>query len=143
MKVITLDDASRDAFVNERRLGILCTLRRTGGPFAVPIWYRWTGTEVELFSERDAPKVDRVTADPRVTLLVANNPDESARWVSFEGDATIDDDGFGAAARLLERYHGSLDKSGNQATLKHFEGSDLVRIAIKPDKVITYAETFE
>ena len=141
MKVIKLDERARDAFVNERRLGVLSSLRASGAPIALPLWYRWDGEEIETFSERHAPKVKRLAADPRCSLLVANNPDEWAKWVLFEGEATLDEDGgYAAASRLLERYHGSLDTPGNKAILDAFSKLPLVRIAFRPTNITTYAE---
>ena len=140
MRVIKLDDKARDEFVNERRLGVLCSLRQSGAPFALPLWYRWDGKEIEMFSERAGAKVKRLIANPLASLLVANNPNESARWVSFEGIAKMDDSGLAAAGRLLERYVAPVDSPAYKGTMKMFAKADLVRIAIAPTTIVTYAE---
>lgn len=143
MKVVRLSDAERDVFVGERRLGILSTLHPDGAPFALPLWFGWDGTEVEMFSMRSAPKVTRLQHDPRSSLLVANHPDETARWVLFEGDATISEDGASAAAaRLYDRYHPDATEKQRARTLASFDAADIVRVAIAPTRVVTYAETF-
>jgi PPOX class probable F420-dependent enzyme len=140
MRVIRLDDAARDAFVAEKRLGVLTTLRESGAPTALPLWYRWDGEVVEMFSERGTPKVSRLLRDPRATVLVANSPHESARWVSFEGSVTVDDDGFEASKRLLERYVGNPSHPKIAPVLEMFRKMDLVRLSLRPERIITYAE---
>lgn len=140
MRVIRLDDAARDAFVAEKRLGVLTTLRESGAPTALPLWYRWDGEVVEMFSERETPKVSRLLRDPRATVLVANSPHESGRWVSFEGSVTVDDDGFEASKRLLERYVGSSSHPKIAPVLEMFRKMDLVRLSLRPERIITYAE---
>ena len=142
MNVIRLTDEERDVFVSERRLGMLTTLRPGGAPFSVPLWFGWDGHEVEMFSTRKAPKVTRLRADPRVSLLVPNHPDESARWVLFEGTAVIDEEGTAAATRLFDKYHPTATEKQRARTLSSFEAADVVRVSIVPNHITTYAETF-
>ena len=127
MKVITLTDEERDVFVSERRLGMLTTLRSGGAPFAVPLWFGWDRHAIEMFSTRNAPKVTRLRADPRSSLLVPNHPDEHARWVLFEGAAIIDEEGTAAATRLFDKYHPTATEKQRARTLSSFEAADVVR----------------
>jgi PPOX class probable F420-dependent enzyme len=142
MKVIRLDDAARDRVLAERRLGVLSTLRRSGLPVAVPVWYGWDGHALEMFSARHTPKMRRLAADPRATLLVHNFVDEPPRWVAFEGRIAVSDDGTAAAERLTRRYLGELDTPAAGAALALFREYDLVRLVLAPSRVTTYAEVY-
>ena len=138
MKKIKLDETARDAFLADRRLGILTLHDESGAPIALPLWYLWNGREVEMFSERNVGKVKRLQKDPRASVLVTNIPPEPARWVSLEGRVVISDDGQEAAARLTPRY--LVDPKIVAGTLKLFRHADLVRLSFVPDRIRSYAE---
>ena len=138
MKKIKLDETARDAFLADRRLGILTLHDESGAPIALPLWYLWNGREVEMFSERNVGKVKRLQKDPRASVLVTNIPPEPARWVSLEGRVVISDDGQEAAARLTPRY--LVDPKIVAVTLKMFRHADLVRLSFVPDRIRSYAE---
>lgn len=84
--------AERDAFLARTRLAILLTNRPDGTPDGIPVWFDWDGETVRFFSGAGAPKIERLSADPRVGLLVCNDVDEPPAWVRFEGRAVIDMD---------------------------------------------------
>lgn len=140
MKKIRLDDAARDAFLADRRLGILTLHDASGAPIALPLWYRWDGRSVEMFSERKAPKIRLLAHDARASVLVTNIPPEPARWVSLEGRITIDDDGQATGIRLAERYLQIPDAVA--ATAKLFRRAELVRLSLVPERIRTYAEIY-
>ena len=142
MKVVRLDDTARDAFLAARRLAVLSTLRASGLPVAVPVWYGWDGRAVEMFSARRTPMMRRLHADPRATLLVHNLLDEPPRWVAFEGRIAVSDDGVAAAERLTRRYLGELDSKAAAAALALFREYDLVRLLLVPSRITTYAEIY-
>lgn len=140
MRKIRLDERARDAFLADRRLGILILHDDDGAPIGLPLWYGWNGREIEMFSERRVPKVRRLGVDSRASLLVTNIPPEPARWVSLEGRVAIDDDGQGVGARLAERY--LIDPRTVAATVKLFGRADLVRLSLVPERIRSYAEIF-
>jgi PPOX class probable F420-dependent enzyme len=93
------------AFLAATRLGVLMTLRADGSPIGVPVWYEWTGTAVCMFADRNSAKVARIAADPRASLLVANQVGEPERWVAFDGSIEIvDRGGIDLAEKLAGRY---------------------------------------
>jgi nitroimidazol reductase NimA-like FMN-containing flavoprotein (pyridoxamine 5'-phosphate oxidase superfamily) len=136
---IRLDAAARDAFLADRRLGILALHDGSGAPVGVPLWYGWDGVEIEMFSERRSRTVLRLGQDPRASLLVANIPPEPARWVSLAGRVVIDP-GLGqeAAARLAARY--LLDPRAVAAAIGRLRNGDLVRLSFVPERIRSYAE---
>ena len=143
MQILRLTDAQRDEFVGQVRLGVLTTLRPDGAPFALPLWFAWDGSAVEMFSARSAPKVKPLRHDTRASLLVANHPDESARWVLFEGSVAIDDSGLPAATRLFDRYHTNAPANQRAGTLKAFAAADIVRLLLVPTRIVSYAEIYD
>jgi PPOX class probable F420-dependent enzyme len=139
MRRIRLDAVARDAFLADRRLGILAFHDESEAPVAVPLWYGWDGRELEMFSERGARKVRRLQKDPRASVLVTNVPPEAPRWVSLEGRIAIDPlAGLEAAARLAERY--LLEPRAIAAALKELRHSDLVRLCLVPERIRSHAE---
>jgi PPOX class probable F420-dependent enzyme len=141
MKVVQLDSETRDAFLADLRLGILCTLSASGAPVAVPLWYAWNGLRIEIFSERERPTLRRLERDPRASLLVTNIPPEPARWVSLEGRAEIQSEGGQQTAeRLTRRYLVYAPQSEKESYLRELRGLDLVRVVLEPEQIRSYAE---
>jgi PPOX class probable F420-dependent enzyme len=96
----------RDAFLAERRYGILTTLRATGEPVSVPVWYEWDGATLRMFCHEASGKLKRLKRDARATVLVVNHPDEPEQWVAFDGHVTVrGEGGFELAERVFDRYY--------------------------------------
>ena len=138
MKKTRFDDEARDAFLAERRLGILMFLDQNAAPIGVPLWYRWDGRVIEMISERDVGKMRRLEKDPRASVLVTNIPPEPGSWVSLEGRIVLSEGGQEAGERLIDRY--VLDPRQAAGFRKVFRKADLVRLSLVPDRIRTYAE---
>jgi hypothetical protein len=67
-----MDDAARDAFLTAEPglVAALASLRADGSPWVVPVWYRWDGAVVTVWSEPSYPWVRRLAHDPRVSFTV-------------------------------------------------------------------------
>lgn len=140
MKVIRLDRESRDAFLVDRRLGILALHRPFGEPMAIPLGYTWDGERATMVSGRRSAKVRWLQSSPQAALLVTNVAPEPARWVSLEGKVRIEAAGNEEVQRLADRYlrgelHGEI-----RAALQHLQCADLVQITLTPERIRTYAE---
>lgn len=136
------DTEIRDEFLARRpRFAMLASLRADGSPITVPVWFDWDGQQVSMFCGADSPKLSRISRDPRVSILVANDVDESEYWVSFEGSAEIErDGGFDLAERLADRYW-NLDDSERANTLELWrsdKNSGFRKITLAPTKIRTY-----
>lgn len=46
------------------------TVRRSGQPDSVPVWYLWTGAHLLVYSRPDTPKLRNLSANPRSTLAL-------------------------------------------------------------------------
>ncbi len=100
-----MTEEERERFLSEPRYGVLSTLSEDGLPVSVPVWFEWDGNVVRMLSFKKTPKVRRLKADPRASLLVVNRLDELEAWVAFDGEIAISDEGgFALAERLAHRY---------------------------------------
>ncbi len=100
-----MNEQEREAFLKETRLGILSTLDEGRLPVSVPVWFEWDGQVVRMFSGNDTPKVRRLQADPRGSLLVVNHLREQEAWLAFDGEIAISDEGgLALAERIAPKY---------------------------------------
>ncbi len=105
-----MTDVQRDAFLAQRRYGILTTLRRDGAPASLPVWYEWDGTTLRMFCHEASGKLKRLNHDARATVLVVNNPGEPENWVSFDGRIAIrSEGGLELAECVFDRYYPAGD----------------------------------
>jgi PPOX class probable F420-dependent enzyme len=101
-----MTDAQRDAFLAERRYGTLSTLRASGAPVSLPVWYEWDGTTLRMFCHEASGKLKRLKRDARATVLVVNHPNEPENWVAFDGRITArDEGGLELAERVFDHYY--------------------------------------
>ena len=128
-------------FLKERtRLGVVTTLRANGTPCTIPLWYDWDGTTVRFFSGVTSAKLKRLQNDPRITLTVSSEMDEDLyRWVSFEGRATVSQEGAKELAIVLaKRYSDQApDNPRGRQLITTFEGmsEEYVRlVAFAPER---------
>ena len=100
-----MNEQEREAFLKEPRLGILSTLDEGHLPISVPVWFEFDGQVVRMFSANDTPKVRRLQADPRGSLLVVNHLGEQEAWLAFDGEIAISDEGgLALAERIAPKY---------------------------------------
>ena len=114
----SMSDAERDRFLGEPRYGVLTYLRDDGSPVGVPVWFEWTGSAVRMFTSEASPKMKRLEADPRASMVVSNHLDEHEAWVAFDGVVAIrETGGIELAEKLAPRYW-DLSDPGRQKTLE-------------------------
>ncbi len=137
-----MNDGERDAFLDAPRYGILTTLISDGSPIAVPVWFVWNGESVRMFTSLLSPKVRRIQADPRASLLVTNRLDEPESWVAFDGVVTIHEEGgFELAERLAPRYW-DLSDADRRSTLDLWRkaAAALRVLELVPTRIRTYKD---
>jgi PPOX class probable F420-dependent enzyme len=84
--------ARQREFLNEgTRTGVLVTLRSSGRPHAVPVWYALDGEDVVLFTGANSVKGKAMRANPQVSLVVDDDQPPYS-FVSVEGTAELSDD---------------------------------------------------
>jgi PPOX class probable F420-dependent enzyme len=125
----------REAFLKEARVGILSMVMAGGAPIAVPIWYDWDGERVRMFTDRASVKVARIRRDARVCFTVAEPAGPPEAWVSFEGTASIEEEGgFALAQKLAPRYY-SPEKAARTLEEWAHTADDQVLVVIEPRRI--------
>ncbi|TBN55563.1 pyridoxamine 5'-phosphate oxidase family protein [Glaciihabitans arcticus] len=100
-----------------------------GIPAPRPVWFEVAGDDVQIFSLTSSPRVRRLEADPRASIVVSAPMGEPEHCVAVEGSVAVTPDGaLELADRLSARYR-EPDK------LDDWSGMDLVRIVLTPTKV--------
>ena len=135
-----LSDEEREAFLAKPRLGMLTLLREDGSPVTVPVWFDWTGEVVRMFTSAASAKMKRIANDPRATLLVANDLDEYERWVAFDGEIEIEEEGGLELAEVLAPRYWDLEDPKRMAVLQFWrDAAAALRILeLRPTKIRTY-----
>lgn len=90
-------------FVRERHIGTLSTLAPWGGIHAVAVGFTLHDGLLRIITSRDSQKVRNVRRDGTATISQV----DGARWLSFQGTATVHDDPDEVAlavALYAERY---------------------------------------
>jgi PPOX class probable F420-dependent enzyme len=91
------------AFVAERHLATLSTLAPWGGIHAVPVGFTFHDGILRIITSRQSQKVQNVRRDPTATISQL----EGAKWIAFQGTASIHDDPDEVARAVVlyaERY---------------------------------------
>ncbi len=137
-----MTDEERDRFLAEPRYGILTILRSDGSPIAVPVWFDWTGEVVRMFTSVVSPKIKRLQADPRASLLVANHITEHEAWVAFDGVVSIHEDGGIELAEGLSSRYWDLSDPDRQRTLEFWRraAAALRILELEPTRIRTYKD---
>ena len=137
-----MSDKQRERFLSEPRYGILNTLRSDGSPIGVPVWFDWDGEKIRVFTSVVSPKIKRLQADPRASLLVVNHPTEEESWVSFDGSALIrEEGGFELAEKLASRYWDLSDPKRRETLELWRKAAAALRVLeLRPERIRSYKD---
>ena len=88
-------------------VGVVGTLREDGSPHVVPVWYRWDGESILIWTDDLRVWAKNLRRDPRVAFSVQEMEAPFAA-VAVRGQATLTrgDSGeiLGQIRRIIERY---------------------------------------
>jgi len=105
-----MDPARLDAFLRDRRVGVLAIPREGRPPLSTPIWYDWDGRRVRMQVEATSAKaklLGRAGGTLRVTLTVqAEAP--PYRYAVLYGPALLGANEPGLRRRIADRYFGRM-----------------------------------
>jgi len=135
-----MSDAARDVFLAEPMIAVLSTTPPDGPSLSVPIWFEWDGSRASFFTDADSPKMRRISADPRVSLLVANPTGEPEAWVLIEGRVEVTEgSAIDLAERLAHRYW-DMDDAAHAQTVEEWRaaGDSWRLLQIVPTKIRSY-----
>ncbi len=138
----TMSDEERDRFLEEPRYGVLNLLRTDGSPVGVPVWFDWDGETIRVFTSVTSPKMNRLRADPRASLLVVNHLAEHEAWVAFDGLVSIHEEGGLELAEKLAPRYWDLSDPERQRTLELWRkaAAALRVLELKPTRIRTYRD---
>tara|TARA_B100000676_G_scaffold303307_1_gene353650 strand:- start:577 stop:1011 length:435 start_codon:yes stop_codon:yes gene_type:complete len=130
----------REAFLAEPRLAMLIYNGARPGPTGVPVWFDWDGEVVRMFADRGTPKMDHLTNDPNVSVLVTNHIGEREGWVAFDGAVSIGEFDPGEWVQLIERMGSRYWDMNNEAHAKTIaawkEAPDaMASLELRPDRI--------
>lgn len=95
----TMTVARQQEFLAEgTRTAVLVTVRASGRPHAVPVWYAVDGSDIVLFTGSETVKGRALLANPSVTVVVDDDVPPFS-YVSIEGTAEVSRD-----PAVLRRY---------------------------------------
>lgn len=96
--------AAVTAFLTERHLATLTTLRPDGTPHVVAVGFTWDAEErlVRVITNRGSRKVAHVRSGPARAVVAQV---DGRRWLSLEGAPTVSDDAE-RVAEAVRRYAG-------------------------------------
>ena len=139
---IAMSDVVIWEMLTEAEKGIFVSLRRSGMPIALPVWFVVHERSIYLRTPAQSAKVARVTADDRVAFLV----DDGRVWaelrgIHVSGTAEVVDDAQMnelVGSMLDEKYAGMRTASSQRsaATNKHYADRRLIRIS--PDQIMSW-----
>lgn len=114
-----------EAFLAERHLATLTTLRADGTPHVTPVGFTWDGDAglARIITFAAARKVRHLRANPRAVVCQV----DGGRWLTLEGTATVTDDAD-RVAEAVRRYAGRYRVPGERA--------DRVAVEIAVDRIL-------
>ena len=134
-KAVALPEAEAWEFLERAHTGIFTTLRRSGSPLSLPVWFVALERRIYVTSPGRSAKVQRVRRDPRVCFLVEEGRSwTEVRAVVVAGTAELVEDAeerSHALVRFSEKYRGLRMPRNriSEATRAHYgEHAALIRI---------------
>ena len=112
---MSMNPAELMEFLNQGRVGVLSTIRKDGSPQVSPVWFRYDGTTINIWTEKSRIWVKNVEMDGRVAFSVQEERPPFAA-VLIRGNAHVshqlDDSGLQEAKDISRLYieESQLDK---------------------------------
>ena len=139
-----MTNEERDAFLLERRLGVVAIGRKDKGPLMAAIWYRYVDGVIEMLMGDTSLKAKLLHAEGRASLAIVDGS-YPYRTVTVEGPVEISQLGAetrGALLLMATRYFGT---SGGEAYTDDFmtkltaddwqgHGTGELRVRITPER---------
>jgi PPOX class probable F420-dependent enzyme len=139
-----MDAAERQAFLDRTHpalLGVVATLRRDGAPHVVPVWYRYDGEAVHVWSDERRAWVRNLVRDPRVAFSVQEiEPPYAAVIMRGRAEVTTSDDEWVSAEirRITSRYIEAAEVESYVAGWSHLR----TIVTIRPDTIRSWSEGY-
>lgn len=120
------------AFLDERRYGVLATVNASGNPQQTVMWFLRDGDDIVMNTLRGRRKDRNLLRDPRASLCV----EDGLRYVALSGTIVMDEDhvaGQASIAALATRYEGAAE--AEQMVKDTFSRQQRVTLVLKLDSI--------
>lgn len=120
--------------LREDPIAWLTTVRPSGQPDSVPVWFWWDGERLLVWSRPDAQKLRNLTGNPRVSFVL-DDTRGGADVVRVEGTAVVDERHPGAhtVAGYVAKYGERMRRIG-YADAEEFAADYRVTVVITPTR---------
>jgi len=126
--MMTIPDSHRDLLNGQ--VAVLGTIGASGRPQLSGVWFLAEGDTVRLSLNTVRQKVKNLQANPKVSLLIFDNP--PYRYIELRGDAEIaPDDDYEFADKVGAKYGSDLRTRDNP-------GDKRVVVTIHPQRVVAW-----
>jgi len=119
-------------------LGVVATLRPDGSPHLVPVWFRWDGAAVTIWTTQTRAWVRNLLRDPRTAFSVQTS-EEPYPAVVIRGTATVataDDRATDEEIRAITRRYIPADRVESYiADWRHLR----TIVTIVPDHIVSWS----
>lgn len=132
------------AFLDRTRpalLGVVGTLRKDGSPHVVPVWYRYDGEGVHVWTTEERGWVRNLLRDPRVGLSV-QEPQPPFAAVVMRGRAevrTSDDADIAEEIRRITRRY--IDEGEVESYVARWEHLRTI-VKIRPERTTAWSRGY-
>jgi PPOX class probable F420-dependent enzyme len=116
------------------RIAVVAANSKSGYPQVTPNWFNWDGERLSISTTKDRLKYKNLSRDPRLTVLIYEEP-MASDYVVLRGDVVIqDDEGIWEPTRAILERHISPDET-NTYIQRMKDKEDRVILWLKPDRV--------
>jgi PPOX class probable F420-dependent enzyme len=104
--VTPVDDAERSAFLARPLTAVVSTVGATGAPHAVPVWYRYDGEHLRVWTGSRPTWVGNLRRDPRASVTVVETATPHAAVLLYCTAIVATDEEWmaGEVRQIAERY---------------------------------------
>ena len=132
-----------DAFLADALLARIATVRSSGRPHVVPMWFWWDGEYIYMETLPNSVKARNLLRNPNCAITIdLTEGGLRFKGVRLEGRADVLNDPEFARAmvdRIFAKYMGQ--EGLGTPTLSQMRARDHVIIRLKPDRVHTWDDT--
>ena len=116
----------------------LATVNPDGSPHVAPVWFRWDGDVVKVFTQTTAVKVRNIRNDARVSMAVSKQ-DAPYGYVIVNGTAEISNEGIPDEVRAMAiHYKGEVE--GEIYIQQALREMEFCLLTITPTKIIGWLD---
>ena len=122
-------------YLSTSRIAVVTANGESGYPQVTPNWFNWDGQRLSISTTKDRFKYKNFTRDPRVTVLIYEEP-MAVDYVQLRGEIEIQDDAdiWGPTRAILGRYL-RADKADDYIQ-KMKDTEERIVLWLKPDRIV-------